>query len=148
MKTCRVCNSTKPESEFSRDGGTKDGLRNECKPCAHEIYKKWKSTEHGKSIRRQGAAKRRASHKNNAGAHNAIFYAVKCGLIKKPDICEWCHILETPENPLEAHHWLGYDNPRNWVNVRWVHRLECHKIVENLLPSDWPTDTLEPYTTH
>ncbi len=33
-KTCTKCHETKPLTEFHRDSGKKDGLRNDCKACA------------------------------------------------------------------------------------------------------------------
>lgn len=33
LKTCRICGTQKPLSEFHRDKSKKDGRRNECKPC-------------------------------------------------------------------------------------------------------------------
>jgi Recombination endonuclease VII len=42
MKRCRICNESKPLSDFYRAAGTRDGYRGECKACnlaqQHERY--------------------------------------------------------------------------------------------------------------
>lgn len=39
-KTCTICKQTKPASEFHKQAGLKDGLRNDCKECITAKYKK------------------------------------------------------------------------------------------------------------
>lgn len=36
MKTCRICQTEKPESEFGRRAGPQGVLRNECRPCGNK----------------------------------------------------------------------------------------------------------------
>lgn len=110
--------------------------------ASYERYKRWASTENGKASRRRNAAKSRKRHKNKSAAHTAIFYAVKCGLIIPPKDCDWCHHPLSETNPLEAHHWKGYETPKDWVDVKWVHRYPCHPDVEHLTPDQWPMDNI------
>lgn len=39
MKTCSKCEVPKDEKEFSKDGHTKDGLRNRCRACMSAVWK-------------------------------------------------------------------------------------------------------------
>lgn len=41
MKTCKRCSTSKPESEFQRNAGARDGLQAYCRPCATEARRDW-----------------------------------------------------------------------------------------------------------
>jgi hypothetical protein len=41
MKTCHRCKENKPESEYQRNPGTKDGLQSSCRACVSIMNKAW-----------------------------------------------------------------------------------------------------------
>ena len=41
MKTCNLCQQTKPLEEFHRDKGKRDGRRTICKECDDARFAKW-----------------------------------------------------------------------------------------------------------
>lgn len=43
MKQCSTCKQLKPESEFSKDKKTADGLRSQCKECHKQCKEQWKT---------------------------------------------------------------------------------------------------------
>lgn len=43
MKTCRLCGKTKPVDSFYKDGGMRDGRRNDCIECNRKLRKTWYS---------------------------------------------------------------------------------------------------------
>lgn len=42
MKRCSKCKAVKPEEDFHKSSGTKDGLRCDCKICALKTNKNWR----------------------------------------------------------------------------------------------------------
>lgn len=57
MKTCILCNTEKPISEFNKDKQTKDGYRNKCRICLNEYrrstYNRRAETEKFGQLRRK-----------------------------------------------------------------------------------------------
>ncbi len=43
MKKCKKCKETKPNKDFSKAPGNKDGLQSHCKVCAYRSTKKYKN---------------------------------------------------------------------------------------------------------
>ena len=44
VKTCRVCNKSKPLTEFSKDSSTKDKINSKCKTCVSKYFKTYYKT--------------------------------------------------------------------------------------------------------
>lgn|SRR3990167_7241628 len=44
VKTCRVCNKSKPLTEFSKDLASKDKLNRKCKTCISKYFKSYNKT--------------------------------------------------------------------------------------------------------
>ncbi|KKK80356.1 hypothetical protein LCGC14_2824300, partial [marine sediment metagenome] len=115
MKFCRKCQELKPESLFSKNRGTKDGLRSDCKACQSEYHKRYRPlhrTEHansnraygktpaGKLAQRKKDKNKREKYPEKIKANSAVNNAVKAGQITRPSICESC--LE--EGLIDGHH--------------------------------------------
>lgn len=43
MKTCSICKTLKPLSEFTKDKRNKSGLKSGCRPCCAKAFKKWRA---------------------------------------------------------------------------------------------------------
>jgi predicted Zn-ribbon and HTH transcriptional regulator len=69
-------------------------------------------------------------------ARHVANYAKKSGELIVPHYCDWCGYPGYPDNPLEIHHWRGYD-PAHWLDVKFVHE-KCHDECENVTPERWP----------
>lgn len=88
-------------------------------------------------VREKRAKKQRDYRDRNKlkeGARRSVNFAIKAGVIKRPDVCEWCG-RPRGEETLQAHHWMGHDF-QNWFNVKFVHK-KCHTFVENISPESW-----------
>lgn len=58
-------------------------------------------------------------------AYDAVKYAVRKGLIDKPNKCEECNKEFKQKRSIHAHHHAGYDEV-NKLNVKWL-CAKCHK---------------------
>ncbi len=83
-------------------------------------------------------AEKQADYRKRNGmkeaARRCVNYAIKNGVISRPENCEWCGHPANGE-VLQAHHWMGYDF-KNWFNVKFVHVI-CHRECEGISPNDW-----------
>lgn len=84
--------------------------------------KEYNATEKNKENRRKYYQENKEKLKKQNDAHKMVSYAVKLGLIKKPEKCEKC--LEIYPN-LDGHH-NDYDKP---LEVLWICR-KCHRKIE------------------
>lgn len=116
MRTCSVCRTEKPLSEFHRNVTKPDKLEYACRLC----IRKRRAGHHtvGKS-RTYDPIKDRARGK--------LRDAVRYSRIVKPTHCEVC---DEPVSPklLDGHHHLGYSFP---LKALWLCR-QCHTATEHV----------------
>ena len=150
-KRCTGCLVTFPLDQFWCDRRTTDGRQSRCKTCRYEYYKMWRSTAHGRELRRQHERKRWVSNREELRARartkyrkspveyarrtkvrmqtkrgkakQAIANRVVSGTIKKPTRCPSCGTA-TPPHRMHAHH-VDYSRP---LDVIWMCSV-CHGIV-------------------
>lgn len=134
MRRCSKCGEDKPESEFYKHKGMKDGLRPNCKSCSYvtwrkyyeshkdellQYYKRYREDNpnyHSPSVQRynkNNPEKRRANVKLN--------HAVEQGLMRKPSVCAVCGV----EHAIIHGHHEDYSKP---LEVIWVCP-KCHKQI-------------------
>lgn len=78
-------------------------------------------TELGRAL---GVSRQRANqlmHPEKRWAREAVYRAMKSGLITRPAACSRCH---DPDKGLQAHH----DDYAKRLSVRWL-CIECHTII-------------------
>jgi hypothetical protein len=66
VKRCKKCGESKPESEFYRAAGCRDGLRPECKACNLAAKHKWYRANRQRAIERSVAWQRANRDRYNA----------------------------------------------------------------------------------
>ena len=142
MKQCRTCKEIKSLSEFHKHHRRKDGHANECKSCVKKRQQKWyKETREERLIQRKEyydenrekilAQKRLPeihlrnlavgrewyqNHPEKMKATSKLNYAIKKGIITRPEVCENCK--QKPDKTLHGHH-EDYNKP---LEVIWL----CH----------------------
>lgn len=72
MKTCSRCGIAKPETEFSKDKGKKDGLHSRCKPCNRAVVSAWQKTPNGRTKHAENSKRWRNVPKNKASHARAV----------------------------------------------------------------------------
>jgi len=133
MKTCRICDKDKPESEFRQRSLM-------CKQCAYAVRKPYFDARR-KTSRRLGV--RKAKRTCSSVSHNKIIstYETFRKSANIPEECELCgRTIEQiknlqkynttgrrPNHTLVGHHWNGHDNP---LDVWWVCYL-CNRKLMN-----------------
>ncbi len=135
---CRICKKNKSNLDFYTS--QKDQFCKECRrliqanyrkthPYTKEQTRKWskKYTQSKKGklaiIRASNIAREKHKHKWTARAK--LRYAVKLGIVKKPNHCEKCLVTK-----IQAHHHKGYDKEYE-LDVQWLcskHHAEIHNI--------------------
>lgn len=136
-KFCSKCLGFLPIDQFTPHKGGADGLHPYCKKCRREYRKRryLENPEYDKNYTRMMLEKHpdilrervRNWNQKNPGAsraHDAVCWAVKKGVLKKPSSCEMCGV----EKKLHAHHHKGYDES-NKLDVQWLCPT-CHKAVD------------------
>jgi hypothetical protein len=120
IKRCRVCKESKPVSAFNRNGYRSDGVQPFCRPCHNAKVKEYRKTPSGraKHIQSTNAAQKR--NKIAKQAHNAVFQAIKKGIIVRPGYCERCGATCKPE----GHH----EDYSQQLTVVWLCHA-CHTAV-------------------
>lgn len=78
MKRCRVCGESHPETNFHRDRRARDGLRNICKKCASDSYKKHYAANTAKI--RENSQKYDMLHPLESNVRAAVGRARRAGL--------------------------------------------------------------------
>lgn len=151
MKTCHICNKTKPLSEFHIDRSRKDSHTPACKICRNATMKKYYQTEKGKKARKRyqktekgkEAQKRShlkyektekgkaaihkarkhfyARHPNREKAKRAVNNAIQAGKLPRANTLQ-CYYC--PAQADQYHHWRGYEL-EHWLNVVPV-CVKCH----------------------
>lgn len=128
MKYCKLCDSTKPHSEFYKDCHNRDGFMNKCKDCYRVIARNKVISDVTRMKSRQRTALQQVDPKKKS-ANKKLQQKVRSGKIQK-----WpaCAVPECEFDKVEAHH-PDYDRP---FDVIWLcrshHRLahyaakECH----------------------
>jgi hypothetical protein len=128
-KRCSRCGVDKPLSAFNRS--KRDGVQSQCKTCKAETQREYRRREpearrerqrqwrarHVEREREKARARQKA-HREKTAARDALRYAVKCGLLVRPDVCERCR---GSFYYVEAHH-EDYSKP---LDVQWLCR-SCH----------------------
>ena len=146
MKTCMKCGGRLPLTEFYKHPKMADGRLGKCKTCTKrdvrenrrkraEYYREYDrqramrpdrvkmredylKTESGKEARARALARDAERRPNAAKANNALGNAVRDGRIERPNRCEDCGALCTPQ----GHH----DDYAKPLDVRWLCP-GCHK---------------------
>lgn len=152
MKSCKICGTIKPLSEFYQNRLMKEGYENACKACFCERQRQWKAanvervrelnrirnqspegrayqkawiaSEAGKASHAQTTAKWRRNNRSKSRSHSLLNKAIYRGEIKRQP-CEKCGAAK-----VDAHH-DDYSKP---LEVRWLcrkHHIEHHKDAEN-----------------
>lgn len=134
MKTCILCNTEKPLTEFYRHPQMADGRLGRCKEChkeavrlnyrankpKYQLYDQARAkTPSRKAMLLEYQRQRRQRFPMKAVAWNAVNNAVRDGRLKRQP-CEVCGATE-----VEAHH-PDYSRP---LDVRWLcfkHHRETH----------------------
>jgi len=145
-KTCTSCQKEKAVSQFNKDWRGKFGVVSKCKSCqleylrqyrktpkgrevdaawnaspaAKELKRAYRESEHGKAT---NAALKRQHRKEGRyveekRAYDAVYYAVKTGVLVRPDVCSRCG---ASGKKIQAHH-ADYAKP---LEVEWLCRV-CH----------------------
>lgn len=137
-KRCPGCGETKPREAFGKHRSRKDGCGAYCKPCASRISAKHRAANPERSRRavakyraanidkaresgRATTARQRASTHGNLkhNAREAVRYAIKRGLLERPERCSQCDAACFPD----AHH-DSYARDKR-LDVRFLCRI-CH----------------------
>lgn len=127
MRTCKVCNVKKDESNYYKKRERKDGLQTECKECRKIIDKKYASSKKERNKRWAKENKEKNNQrlyryygKGCKGYKKALVRAKTNRLVKTNKIkkfsCNHCG-----EKKSEAHH----NNYENAYDITWLCR-ECH----------------------
>ncbi len=119
---CQSCKSIKnlppkPNSVTKRKDGTISSLHYLCRICNTERFKKYRNTPEGKSRVFTAAYKSAKKYQGKQNARAKVNYAIKTGLITKPDSCTICG----DRSKLDGHH-NDYKEP---LIVEWLCRV-CH----------------------
>lgn len=134
-KRCRICRQLKSLTAFYQREKSKDGYRNECKPCFYLAVKarvtpakrkpwdiRWAKSEKGKVSLRAAAARQRVKYPEKKKARNAVNNAIADRrLIRQPCQFPGCRFKaeghhEDYSKPLEVewlcrkHHWQLHPN--------------------------------------
>jgi hypothetical protein len=132
-KKCRGCGRELPIEEYYKHSEMADGHLNYCKDCVRARVSKHREAnieqirqydrkrgrlEHRQKRRAEITRRRRHEVEGYEDAHNAVFRAVKSGLIVKAKRCECCG----SGGRIEAHH----NNYQNKLNVVWLCPV-CHR---------------------
>lgn len=127
MKTCRICNETKPFSEFYKDITGKNGRSTICKICRSKQIKEYNKTERGRAVLRCIRKYFYIRHPERFKARDAIKYATQTNKIIRPNYCQECRI----KCKLHGHH-EDYYKP---LDVIWLCQV-CHKKLHFLRCKD------------
>ena len=158
-KKCGRCKVAKPFGEFFRRKRSKDGFQEWCKSCKRSYardYNKiperrkknreyernlyWTSSKYRKSrIAAISRYNKIGSSKMKFKAKGKVSYAIKKGLLVRPDSCEACGIAAVDKTKgvtvrggwlgcLDAHH-ESYKK-EHWLDVVWLCRI-CHRKAHN-----------------
>ena len=149
MKICGDCGLEKSADEYYKDRATKDGLRRRCKACVRvyladnkehiaarmKIYqadhkehiadyqKTYSQSPKGKITRNIGRKKYCQNHPEKKSAKNAVYLAIKNGIIRRSVFCEGCGLPAITQ----AHH-EDYNKP---LKVDWLCN-DCHTTIRVL----------------
>lgn len=93
-----------------------------CKQCHRKRASTSRKTEIGRQHSRNYSKQRYLKFRDKCLARAKVGAAIKAGVIKRPDTCEACSIIE----PVEGHH-SDYSQP---LQVTWLCQL-CHKSIHN-----------------
>ena len=130
-RRCTKCGREKPLAEFQRDRTSPTGRRYRCRDCCNAALRAYRA-RHREKTRAQNrrynrkrhdarvAYQRRPEVRKKQAARQLVCWAVKCGLLEKPDRCRRCG-TEPPPRRLHAHH-PDYTKP---LDVIWLCSL-CH----------------------
>lgn len=117
FKHCPRCDTTKPRSDFAKDGSS---VQSACKECKRARNREWFASHRERKADR--VAEYRATNPDKYAAHRAVQNALRTGRIFKPSACVHCAATCI----LEAHH-PDYSKP---LEVLWLCR-SCHRAVHN-----------------
>lgn len=143
-KRCSKCRATKPISGFCRNAARYDGYANYCRECAranaaqwaarnphmvralHEAFKKRHpeaDREKQRRYRERHPDQVRITHsrktRDQIRAHKAVHYAVKVGILVRPERCSKCGRVAR----VQAHH----SDYKKQLSVVWMCS-SCHKL--------------------
>lgn len=127
---CSRCRKVLPLSKFSfrkRSGKP----RSWCKACecAHEQQRRRQNPDRARARDRRNARRRQAARiayesrperRLKRAAYQVVYWAVRSGMVEKPETCERCG-AKPPPRRLHAHH-LDYAKP---LEIVWLCSL-CH----------------------
>ena len=145
-KRCPGCVTVKDISAFARNRARPDGRNNYCRECSRERSvehnranpamvkirrERWALNHPGGSAAKQRRHREahpeivrartraeRENHPTRVSARKKVHYALKTGLLVRPDRCEGCG----SSTKVQAHH-EDYERP---LSVRWL-CARCHK---------------------
>ncbi len=100
-KKCRTCHETKSLSEFYNSASSRDGKTSECKLCAKENSRRYRTSPRGRAMRKL----RRYKDKQKIRARDAVSNAIKCGDLSK---AQDCACAGCGESAIAYHHHRGY----------------------------------------
>ena len=153
-KQCCTCSTAKASTEFNKHAKNKDGLQPACRACQSVANKAWRTAnpekananarawkaenkEHVNAYDREWYANHkeqyavyeanyRAKHPDRIKAKSAVNYAIKTGVLTRPDTCSAC----SKESKVIGHH-TSY-HPRFHLDVVWLCQ-SCHKLLHSAL---------------
>jgi len=136
-KTCSICRTNKPLSEFERDSRKRDGRGSRCLACNRRRWNtNWGRNYRRRNLEKERARSRRKWHKLRADPQRYAKYrrspkalsrlalqnAVKRGYIEKPDVCSACQEVKGRYR-IHGHH-QDYAKP---FEVEWL-CAACHAL--------------------
>lgn len=133
MKLCRTCNTSKDDSEFSKDSRAKSGLQSICKSCSKEKYRVSRKTQ--RTLERT----RRVRKENRTLLQRyKRFCGCKVCLEKEPACLDLHHVdpSEKEENPSQM---VSFSRTRLKKEIRKCVVLcaNCHrKVHANIIKID------------
>jgi hypothetical protein len=93
MKTCSLCHLPKPEAEFNRSKGRKDGLQTKCRVCSGDLSRVYYSSNKTRlgPITRARNKERKRANQEQLFEYLAVHPCVDCG---EPDpvVLEFDHV--------------------------------------------------------
>ena len=118
-KICRVCEGTKPLSEFYSNAGNTDGKRGECRECSNTINASWakanyeKQKEYNKGWRRENKDKVREYNRRallkRLGTARERYHIVKrhCRRYGRPFTWDKADFIDWYDNQAKVCHYCG-----------------------------------------
>lgn len=154
FKTCIECKKTKDTKEFYWRKA-KNSYYGRCKPClkiqVYEIRRKnpshyesrylpnlekikiYAKTPRGREVASRASAKSYINHKEKWQTRAKTIYAIKMGILVKPEKCEHCE-FKGAGRKIQAHH-TDYSKPLKVIFLCTQCHAKAHKLLKAKAPS-------------